>query len=242
MSCQSCNSCQHNTCTCNTCQGCNTCQKCNTGCNVTCNACQGCNTCQGTCDTSQAFCDIGKQDVGSFDFGACLSRGETIAITKSSWNSLHKYIYNAYAKGDKWNVIDNGSGAPACGSSSSDKFLYADSFNDVAEALSGLGSAGPGVGKMSKGDVIYGSYYQELEDAADGLLYDTRQCDACNTKCDVKCNECNVECEGCQGCNTCQKCNAGCDATCNSCQKCNSGCQGNSPTSCCDHTESSSSS
>lgn len=184
MSCQS---------SCQSCQGCNKCQKCNTGCNIDCN-------------TSQSFCNIGKQEVGSFSFDACLAADETIAITKTKWNALYKYIYNAYHKGSESNM----SGSCKIGSSSSDTYLTASGYNEVAKALSGLGSSGVSR-RVSVGDLIYGSYYQELEDAADGLLYDESQCNTCDSKC--------------QGCNVCQSCNDGCNVTCDSAQG-----------TCCDHT------
>lgn len=179
---------------CNNCQGCNSCQSCNTACNSV-----GCNT-------IQAFCSIGGQSVGSFDFNQCVSAGQTF-LTKANWNRLITYIRNAYAEGTKQNGGD--SGLPA---SDTNTYMTADVFNKVSAALGGLGSTGPSRRVKAKsatddGDVVYGSYFEDLESYANNLKYKTNQCDNCNT---------------------------GCNVTCTGCQKCNSGgCQNNSPTNCC---------
>lgn len=202
--CQTCNSgCQSK----NTCQRCNSCQKCNSG-------CQKCNSCQGTCQSSQAFCAIGRQSVGSFSFNQDVS-ADALFLTKANWNRLISYINNAYSRGRQ---KDGGnSGLP---SSDTNTFMTADMFNKVSSALGGLGSSGPRF-RAKVDDVIYGSYFESLESYADSLEYKTNQCDNCNTGC-------NVSCLGCQSCNTgCQTCNKG------NCGSCNASCQSHSPTTCC---------
>lgn len=182
--------------TCDSCQYCVRCQSCNTNCN------------SSGCNTIQAFCSIGKQTVGSFDFNQCVSSGETVYKFRTNWNRLITYINDAYEAGRKSN--GGSSGLP---SSDTNEFITAAMFNKISAALGGLGSTGPSrrVKGKSTGDttedVIYGSYFEDLESYANNLKYKTSQCDNCNT---------------------------GCNVTCDRCQKCDSGgCQNHFPSSCC---------
>lgn len=174
----------------------------------TCNSCQDCVSCQGTCNTSQAFCAVSSQKVGSFSFNQCVSSGETVYKFRTDWNRLITHINNAYAAGSKSNGGD--SGLP---SSDTNEFITAAMFNKISAALGGLGSAGPSrrvKGKSngdSTADVIYGSYFEDLETYANNLKYKTSQCDNCNTKCNVTCN--GGTCENHSQTNCCSSCNNG---------------------------------
>lgn len=197
MPCESCNvECENE----NTCSVCNSCEKCDDGCQV-------CDTCQRGCQSSQAFCAVGSQVVGSFSFNQDLDTDDEF-FTKANWNRLITYIRNAYSKGRKQNGGD--SGLP---SSDSNQFMTADMFNKVSAALGGLGSSGPRR-RVTKEQIIYGSYFKDLESYADSLEYKSNQCDSCNSSCDVTCLGCQTCDSGCEKCNiqNCGKCNGSCQS------------------------------
>lgn len=206
------------------------CQRCNSGCQsqnscTFCNSCQSCNTnCNGSvCNTKQNFCST-DQFVGSFSFGQDLGTDD-IFLTKNNWNKIFTFINNAYLEGStslvnrarSGNGVKNPGNGGDSGLPNSDpnEFMTAQMFNDVSEALGNLGNIGPSRRVVKDVDMIYGSYFQDLENYADNLLFKTTQCDNCNVACNVQCN-------------TCLKCNAN-----DNCGACNNGCQNHSPSSCC---------
>lgn len=206
--CQRCNSgCQSQ----NTCSWCNDCE----ACNVNCDGVVGCNACLSFCESAQS--------VGGFSFNQSLQGGD-LFLTKTNWNRLITYINNAYKKGNV-SLTDNaqsGKGVIGTGAggdsglpeSDSNDFMTASMFNKVSEALGGLGSTGPTRRVKANIDIVYGSYFQDLEDYANILLYKDTQCYNCNASCNIKCNTCLV-------------CNV------ENCGKCDGSCQAHSPSSCC---------
>ena len=231
--CQSCNSCNYG----NTCSNCNSCESCNTNCNAS----SGCNTIQSFCSSNQS--------AGGFSFNQTLNKDD-LFLTKTNWNGLLEYINDAYSRGSNSlkNNAQSGSGVSGSGKGGSsglpdedsNVFMTASMFNDVAEALGGLGSTSSitfynPLTKQNQtsmeggpnGDIIFGSYFKELESYASGLKYKTTQCDNCNAGCNVKCNTC-LKCNNNDNCGSCdKKCeshssNTCCSTTCqHSCQSCN---------------------
>ena len=199
MACQ--NSCEG----CNGCVTCNSCNSCLT-CVTTCNRCES--SCQGSsgCLTRQTFCQAcqnASEWQGRFQWNQCVSSNEFF-ISNSEWNRIISYINNAYGRGY------GGESEPL--DKDNNDFMTAKSFNDVSNALFGLGGNSSG-GKqtVSTNDIIYGYYFENLEDQANNLKYKTSQCSSCNTSC-------NVSCDSCQSCNRCQSKNR-----CESNNKCTTG-------------------
>lgn len=205
MSCQICNSgCE----SCNSCESCDSCEKCDSGC-MKGDKCSGCNDCQ-------SFCEDSHQKVGSFSWGACTARGQQF-FKLSTWNSIYKFICNAYAEGTKKN-----GGSPGISSSGiTQSSMRAVDFNAVSKALNGLGGHNGTASTVSPGDDLLGSYFSGLETAANTLKYKKDQCNNCNINCDVTCDTCESCDKGCEKCN-----NNG------NCGRCNSGCQRNTSSSC----------
>lgn len=180
-----------------------------TECRATCDTCLECDRGCDYCDSCESLCQTGSQVVGGFSFSGCYDKGEFIGDFTSSWNDLCDYINEAYAVGNKQN-----GGTPSCTKRKAGDVLYASDFNALARDLSGLG--GPGTStRVGINSVIYGSYFEDLEKAADELLYSNRQCDQpCNTSCQI-CLNC-LRCNTCNGQNAysisyCCSCNTSCD-------------------------------
>lgn len=169
-------------------------------------------------------------------------------MKKSNWNRLYTYIRNAYAKGSATvtNNAKSGIGAQSPGNGGSSGlpsgddniFMTAAAFNELSEALCGLGGpssvsykdpiTGSNKSSMSKDvDICWGSYFSSLESYANSLQYKDKQCDDCNINCNVQCNTCLK----CHNDGNCDKCNLGCqsDASsscCSSCNRCQCSAQG----------------
>lgn len=227
----------------NTCQTCNSCQSCNENCN----AASGCNVIQTFCSSAQS--------VGTFSFGQCVKAGEAF-LKLSNWNKIFTFINDAYDEGNSSpsNKARSGSGVTSDGTGgdsglpASETYAYmtASRFNDVADAIGGLGGpsrssvkfTNPDTNttstKVSSGDKIYGSYFESLETYASSLKYKSSQCDDCNAGCNVQCNTCLL----CNAEDNCGSCDGSCQShvkktgrTCESCNKCDN-CQSTCEISC----------
>ena len=183
--------------------------ECTTCCNRGCQSCQSCDDgCQGTCDTKQTLCRIGKENSNnSFSYSTCVSKGQVITpigeggFDRNVWNEGIKMINTVRQHGRiKYPNI------PLC---TSDTFITASEFNRVAEYADYSTTVG-------KNTLIYGSYYEGLESAISNLKYKQDQCEECDQECDVDCDSCQ-SCDG--GCN-------GCDSECGNycCDCCDNNC------------------
>lgn len=134
------------------------CEVCNVGCQSK-NTCQKCNSCpklqyilqfsgRTMPNTLQAFCSIGAQSAGGFNFNQEVNK-DNLFLTKTNWNRLIQYINSAYAKG----ATSNG-GSSGLPGSDSNIFMTADMFNQVSEALGNLGSGGPSL-RVTKDVSVY---------------------------------------------------------------------------------------
>ena len=208
------------------CEGCNSCLNCNNSCQGS-NSCSGCNTCQGTCNTKQAECSLGRQTPLTSNFFTTYFNNKPNYNGKpiTEYNNYFKPIFNTVkAIKNKYQnyTVESGGQKPFANwngpfsdwdsttVNASAQEIKAQFFNDIINNTA-----------IKNSDLISAAIMNGLWTNIGNYPYNTTLCADCNTTCNVSCNSCNSDCESCLACNTC---NTRCNNSCQSCNTCNSNC------------------
>ena len=192
---------------------------------MTCDSCQGCDQCQGVCNTVQNLCKLnGQLASDNVDIEVWEDKDTNSPFLKASeWNKFITSIYNAYKQGsnqyngwgsktivslDDFSIyttlnMDIRAGKPTGKASGTEDFMYAGMFNGALKKMRYLSSRETGDDEVEVGDVIYADTFNELKQyALTKFKLHSKQCDRCNTACDVKCdsNQCNTPTFCCDDC------------------------------------------
>lgn len=179
-----------------------------------CDECQNCNNCNDICDTRQNFCVISSQNAASVcgfsnPWGTIKENDIIIkTLPREKYNSILKCIRQAYNKGAKVNSGLTMSVSPETGD-----FITAKKTNEIINAINALnGTVIQGVPSPLVKDqhIIYAKYFNAISKGLMDMELKYRQCDNCNEKCDVTCNNCDgcISCDYCNTCLTCNSCNS----------------------------------
>jgi len=171
--------------------------------------CPTCNT--SPCNSSQAYCSIGYEnitshgDVGSFSFGAGSNQTIWKVWTAAKWNLLQD---NYDTANDVGKVQKQGAGLSFTPATSDDGFTHAKSslitaaiYNQFSTAASGFNSSIPAVTQNS---TIKASHSTAIDSGYASSKFNTDVCDVCNAGSEHNCSyncACNYNCSYNCGCN-----------------------------------------